>query len=128
MKRFATLVSLAVLCFGLGGIAAQTQSPNFAGTWLGRTEIPDAGIDELELVFEKIETGWKGTFTDSMGQLAKETPLSDIVVDGNTVTFRFPLVDGTMIISKLTLAGDKMTGAWEHPEGNMGTLEFERKK
>jgi hypothetical protein len=128
MKRFATLVSLAVLCFALGGIAAQTQAPNFAGIWLGKTEVPDAGIDELVLVLEKNETGWKGTLTDSMGQIAKETPLSDIVFDGNTVTFHFPLVDGTMIIAKLTIAGDKMTGAWEHPEGDMGTLEFERKK
>jgi len=38
------------------------------------------------------------------------------------------LTDGAEISIKMTVDGDKMTGAWTHPEGALGELVFERKK
>jgi hypothetical protein len=121
------LFSVSCLAFILF-IAAAAAAPEFAGTWLGKTEVPDQGIDELSLVLKKGEAGYSGTITDSLGMIVKETELKDIKIKEKTMTFQFPLFDGTPITVKLTLDGDKMTGAWEHPEGSMGTIELERKK
>ncbi len=123
---------IIVLAVGFGAVlafaAAALAAADFAGTWNGKTEVPDSGIDELVLVLVKTEAGWSGTVNDSIGIIAKDTPLADIKVDGDKITFTFPIVDGNIIDNRLTIAGDRMTGEWVHPEGDSGTLEFERKK
>jgi hypothetical protein len=102
--------------------------PDFAGTWRGKTEVPDQGRDDIVLVLEKTEDGYRGTVTDSLELIAHETVLLDIKVEGNGLSFRFPLVDDSMVVIKLTVEGDKMTGTWEHSGGDRGLLEFERSK
>jgi len=121
------LFTVACLVFILF-ITAAASAPDFAGTWLGKTEVPDQGTDELILVLKKGESGYSGTITDSLGMIVKETELKEIKVEDKAISFKFPLVDGTMISVKLTLDGDKMTGAWEHPEGGSGAIELEKKK
>ena len=49
-------------------------------------------------------------------------------VDGDKLTFQFPLADGNLIVVALKVEGDKMTGSWTHQEGDTGALSFERKK
>ncbi len=123
------VISIAV-CLGavLAFAAAALAAADFAGTWNGKTEVPDTGVDEIVLVLIKTEAGWTGTINDSLGVIAKDTPLADIKVDGDKITFTFAIADGNIIDNRLTIAGDRMTGEWVHPEGDSAPFEFERKK
>jgi len=117
-----------VLLAAAAGLLAYAAAPDITGTWIGKTDVPDVGIDELTLVFKKTPDGYVGVFSDSLGQLAKDTELKDIKLEGSQVTFNFPIIDGTILQGTLKIDGDKMTGAWTHPEGNSATWTFERKK
>jgi hypothetical protein len=119
----AMLAILAAFAF-----AAPRPAVDFSGTWLGKTEVPNAGIDDLTLVLKKDKDSYAGTVVDTFQMIAPDTPIQSVKVEGSLITFMFPLTDGAMISCKLTLAGDKMTGDWTHPEGDTGTLAFEKKK
>jgi len=109
--------------------AASPAAVDLVGTWLGKAEVPDAGIDEMTFVVTKTETGYAGVIiNDSMGMIAPNTAVADIKFAGDKLTFNFPLADGAKIDSLLKVEGEKMTGIWAHPEGNTGSLTFERKK
>ena len=120
----AAFVILAVLAFPL----PQAVKTDFSGTWLGKTEVPDAGIDELTLVLKKDKDSYAGTVVDSFQMIAPETPIQNVKIEATALTFTFPLTDGAIITCKLKMDGDKMTGQWEHPEGSMGAITFEKKK
>jgi hypothetical protein len=126
MRLKACILTVLVV---LGAAAAFGANPAILGTWLGKTEVPDQGIDDLVLVFTKTETGLAGTVSDTLGLIEKETKIAEIKVAGDKiVTLQFPLVDGSIIVCSLTYDKDKMTGTWSHPEGDIGKLEFVRKK
>jgi len=126
-KGKITPVSLAFLLLGLAvGLMAQTA--DFAGTWLGKTEIPDVGVDELTLVLEKTPTGYKGKVSDTLGMLTPETELRDVQLTGNEIACSCLLADGAEVKFKMKLDGDKIIGVWEHQSGGIGTMEFARKK
>jgi hypothetical protein len=120
----AMFTVLAALVFAIPRPAAV----DFSGTWLGKSEMPSGDVDELTLVLKKEKDSYAGTIVDSLQMIAPATPIQSAKVDGNVITFEFPLVDGAMIYCKLTLAGEKMTGGWTHPAGTTGTLIFEKKK
>jgi hypothetical protein len=120
----AAIVILAALAFSL----PQAVKADFNGTWLGKTELPEVGVVELTLILKKDEDSYAGTIVDSLQTVAPETAIQNVKVEGPDLTFTFPLVSGAIITCKLTIDGDKMTGQWEHPEGNMGALTFERKR
>ena len=124
--KMALIAIILILTLWLTGFAV--APPNIVGTWLGKTEVPNQGPDDLTLVIIKGEEGFSGTLVDSLGLIAKDTAAKDIKLQDNDLTFHFPLTDGTEISIKMTVEGDKMTGAWAHPEGDMGALVFERKK
>jgi len=126
MRMKACVVAILTV-FGIA--AAFGADPVLIGTWLGKSEIPGAGIDDFILVFAKAEGGLTGNITDTLGMIEKETKLSEIKPGANkTVTFQFPLVDGMMIFCSLAFEQEKMTGTWQSPGGNTGKLEFVRKK
>lgn len=126
-KLFAVLLSLIlILTLWLTGFAV--VPPDVVGTWLGKTEVPDQGLDELTLVIAKGEDGFSGTLVDTLGLIAKDTAVKDVKIENNDLTFHFPLVDGMEISTKMTVDGNTMKGAWATPEGDMGALVFERKK
>ena len=123
----AVIIALfLILTLWLTGFAI--APPNIVGTWLGKTEVPNQGLDELTLVIAKGEEGFSGTLVDTLGLIAKDTAVKDLKFQEDNLTFRFPLIDGAEISIKMAVDGDKMTGAWTHPEGGMGDLVFERKK
>jgi len=124
--KMALIAIILILTLWLTGFAV--APPNIVGTWLGKTEVPDQGPDDLTLVVTKGEEGFSGTLVDTLGLIAKDTVVKDIKIQDNELTFHFPLTDGAEISIKMTVDGDKMTGAWAHPEGDMGALVFERKK
>jgi hypothetical protein len=125
--KYRFLFTLPCLAFILFSTAA-ASAPDLAGTWIGKTEVPDQGPDEVTLVLKKDEKGYTGTVVDTLGLIAKDTEIMDVTVEGNEISFRFPLTDGAMISVKMTVDGDKMAGAWVHPEGDTGVLLFEKKK
>lgn len=125
--KYRFLFTLPCLAFILFSTAA-ASAPDLAGTWIGKTEVPDQGTDEVTLVLKKDEKGYTGTVVDTLGLIAKDTEIMDVTVEGNEISFRFPLTDGAMISVKMTVDGDKMAGAWVHPEGDTGALSFEKKK
>jgi hypothetical protein len=116
----------AVLLFSL--TAVLQAGPDLAGTWLGKTEVPNAGADELTLKLQKTETGYTGRIADSLAIIAPDTEIKDVKIDGAKLTFNFPLADGAIVVCELKIDGDKMTGQWVHPEGDTGAIEFARKK
>ncbi|MCX6559232.1 MAG: hypothetical protein NTZ26_01835 [Candidatus Aminicenantes bacterium] len=119
---------LAAMILLVGAILWGAPAAGIEGTWLGKAEVPNSGIDELTMVLTKTEKGYTGITSDSVGLLAKDTPLSDIKLEGDKLTFKFPLADGAMISATLKVEGDKMTGGWGHEAGDVGSLAFERKK
>lgn len=120
----AGLILLALVSIA----AASPAAVDIVGTWLGKAEVPDMGIIEITVVISKTETGYAGTINESSGMIASDTILSDIKLDGDKLTFNFPLADGAIIDNQLKIEGDKITGTWTHPEGSSGALSFERKK
>jgi hypothetical protein len=132
MKKTILLVLLA-LCLGLclGAYAAQAPAPkpaDLSGVWNGRTEVPEAGTDDLQLVLKKEKDGYSGTITDSVGMIAPATEIKILEIKGDAMTLTFPLVDGTVVVCKMKIAEDKIVGGWEHPSGSSGPMEFARKK
>jgi hypothetical protein len=124
--RLKALIITTIIALGVA--AAFAAAPALVGTWLGRSEIPDQGIDDFVLVFTKTETGLAGTVTDTLGLFEKETKLAEIKVDGDKVSFQCSLADTTSVTCVLTVDKDKMTGTWSHSEGDIGKVEFARKK
>jgi len=111
--------------FALTGYAQ--KAPDLGGTWIGKTEVPNVGTDEVTLVLKKVEKNYGGTISDNQAVINPNTEIKDVVIDGDKLSFMFNLADGNLITIKLTVAGDKMTGQWEHPEGSTGAIELIRK-
>lgn len=99
-----------------------------AGTWVGTTEVPNRGTDQITLTINKVKDGYTGTMSDSLEVVSREE-LRDIRYADGVLTFSFTLTEGaTPMTMKLKVAGDKMEGAWAHPEGDTGAIAFQRKK
>jgi len=128
LMRKRTTLPLAGLSLALLAGLALASGPDIIGTWLGKTEIPDAGLDELTMVITKTETGYAGLSSDTLGYLAPNSEMREIKLDKAELTFSLPLVDGQTVYLKLAVEGDKMTGTWTTAEGDMGAIAFEKKK
>jgi hypothetical protein len=112
-------------------VAALMSSPlraaeNPVGTWVGTTEVPDQGADQVTLTVKKVKDGYTATVADSLNQVSREE-VEARFADG-VLTIGFSLTDGTRMTMTLKVTGDKMAGEWAHPEGAVGTIAFERKK
>jgi hypothetical protein len=128
MARARWILSL-MLFFGILAWAGPSlQAPDLSGTWIGKTEVPNVGTDEVTLVLKKAEKSYSGTITDNQAVINPNTEIKDVAIDGEKLSFIFSLADGNLITIKLTVTGDKMTGQWEHPEGSTGEIELIRKK
>ncbi|MBM3293176.1 MAG: hypothetical protein FJY82_01495 [Candidatus Aminicenantes bacterium] len=126
--RKRTPLSLAGFSLAVLAGLALASGPDIVGTWLGKTEIPDAGLDELTMVITKTESGYAGLSSDTLGYLAPNSEMREIKLDKAELTFSLPLVDGQIVFLRMTVDGDKMAGTWTTSEGNMGAIAFEKKK
>jgi hypothetical protein len=122
MQRVAFLFLAALVALTVPLWAAE----NPVGTWVGITEVPDQGADEVTLTIAKSNGGYTGTMTDSLGMVAREA-LRDIAFAEGVLTIGFALTDGTAMKMTLKVTGDKMVGEWRHPEGDVGAITLERK-
>jgi hypothetical protein len=89
--------------------------------------VPGQGTDQVKLAITRVNGAFGGLMTDSLGVVSGE-PLREVTFADGVLTFGFSLTDGTPMKMRLTVAGDKMAGEWQHPEGNAGAVTFERKK
>ncbi len=104
------------------------QASNLTGTWTGYTEIPGQGRDELTLTLDQKGLTVTGSLSDSLGTLGQDTELRNVVFEADSLSFFFWLLDGTEVKMVLTVKGGTMSGQWELPEGDVGSVEFEKKK
>lgn len=120
--------SLSVLVFLLTiGFAFGLQA-DISGTWVGETEIPDQGTDEMTLVIEKSGEDYTATLSDSFGMVT-DAECEDLEYKDNTLSFTITIFDGysdmTVYIT-LKVEGDAMTGHWETEDGNTGEINMEK--
>ena len=105
------------------------KASDLSATWIGETEVPGVGMIEVTLVLKKAEKSYGGTISsDHPGVISANTEIKDVTIDGEKLSFVFPLADGVLLMMKLAAAGDKLTGHWEHPSGSTGVVELVKKK
>jgi len=130
MKKTTSTFALIVFIFALSYGISFCQDIDLSGTWVGETEVPDQGTDELTLILEKKEGEYTGTISDSLGML-DETECEDIEFKDNTLTSNFTFSDGydyTTVYITLTVEGDTMTGYWETEDGSTGSIKLEKEE
>ncbi len=107
----------------------RANAADFSGTWLGKTNVPSLGPDEITIVLKNEKDSYTGLVVlDTLEIIVPDTPIQNIEVEGNTVTFMFPLIDGAMLSCNLTLEDDKLDGYWTHPSGSKGVFVLEKKQ
>lgn len=93
MKKTTSTFVLIIFIFTLSCGISFCQDIDLSGTWVGETEVPDQGTDELTLVLEKKEGEYTGTISDSLGML-DETECEDIEFEDSNLSFNFSIYDG----------------------------------
>jgi hypothetical protein len=127
MKPSPVSISVLVLLLGFGTAVVST-APDFTGAWIGQTDVPDVGPDQITLVIKKAESGYTATISDAAAIIGPETPVRDVKIEGETITFWFPLANGETVSIQLKIEGDTLTGGWVHESGTSGSMVFQRKK
>lgn len=128
MTKARWILAAAALLGAISLASFAQEAADLSGTWIGKTEVPNTGMDEVTLVLKKAEKSYSGTISDNQGVLKADTEIRDVMMDGEKLSFVFPLADGTLLLMKLVVTGDNMTGQWEHPAGSTGAIEFVKKK
>jgi len=124
----------ALAAAALLGVTALTglaqKAPNLNGTWVGKTDIPGVGTVEMTLALKRAEKSYGGTISidHNETEIQGHTEIRDVTTDGEKFSFVFPLTDDSLVLVKLVVAGDQMTGQWEHASGSTGAVEFVKKK
>lgn len=128
MKKFASVLATAAFLLALSSGFVFCAADDISGTWVGETEIPDQGTDELTLILEKAGDTYTGILSDSFGMLI-DTECEDLEYEDSVLTFNISIYDGyssmTVYIT-LKVAGNTMTGQWETAEGDMGEINMEK--
>jgi hypothetical protein len=130
MKKLTSILAVFVFIFALSSGFAFCLADDISGTWVGETEIPDQGTDELTLVLEKAGDSYTATISDSFGMLA-DAECEDLEYEDSVLTFNFSIYDGysSMIVYIiLEVDGNSMTGKWETEEGETGAINMEKKE
>ena len=130
MKKTISTFALIIFIFTMSCGISFCQDIDISGTWVGETEVPDQGTDELTLVLEKKEGEYTGTTSDFLGML-DETECEDIEFKDSNLSFNFSIYDGesTMTVYiTLTVEGDTMTGYWETEDGGTGSIKLKKKE
>jgi hypothetical protein len=122
----ALVVAVAFVALTTGSLIAAQNS--VVGTWIGQTQVPDQGADQVTLTLTKTKSGFAGAVADSLGLIAAATEIKDLTFVNGELAGSFPLTDGAVVKLKMKLDGDKLKGQWEHESGDVGELVLERKK
>jgi hypothetical protein len=129
MSKKAFCISLCVIFF-LGFFTALSfAAVDIKGEWVGSTEVPDVGMDEFTLVFEKADGQYSGKMSDQLGMM-DEVACEEIIVEDNKLTFHVEFDNGMEYVTvylTFTITQDALEGSWE-ASGDMGEINFSRKK
>ena len=129
MSKKALGIPFAVILFVGFFTTLSLAAVDISGTWEGSTEVPDIGMDEFTLVFEKIETGYSGLMSDQLGMM-ENVVCEDILIEGDKLTFHVEFYDGmeySTVYLTFAISQDELKGEWE-AGGNYGEINFKRKK
>ncbi len=122
-KPFAAAALIAVLLAVPLAAAAQ-----IAGTWVGKTEVPGVGPDEITLVLKEANGSVTGTISDAAGSITSATEIKDVKWAGTELSYSFALPDGAKVTVTSRLEDGKLNGSWTHEQGSTGTFVMEKKK
>jgi hypothetical protein len=123
MKKLAILFVFILLVLFTGFTFAGKE--DLSGTWVGSTEVDGMEV-ELTLVLQKKGNEYTGTINDSAG-FSQDTEIESVKLEGNDLSFTFPVETGVEIAVQLKIDGSKMTGSWESDDGNYGEIEMNKK-
>ena len=130
MKKFTSILTCIGFVFIMSSGLAFCLADDISGTWIGETEIPDQGTDELTLVLEKAGDTYTATLSDTF-EMLMDTEAEDLEYKDNVLTFNFSIYDGyssmTVYIT-LNVEGDTMKGQWETEEGETGEVNMTKKE
>jgi hypothetical protein len=132
MKKILTILAVTVLALAVltGGLLAQ-KKPGFLGAWTGYGIVGDGSRVDINVSFDKDETGYTGTLAEASGMIP-ESPLKNIVFKDGKLTFEFDLLDdggGSQLIKiELVLDQETLKGHWFDAEGNSDIIELTLKK
>lgn len=132
MKKALIIPAITILALALlaGGLLAQ-KKPGFLGAWTGYAIVGDGSRVDLNVSFDKDETGYAGTLAEVSGMIP-ESPLKNIVFKDGKITFEFDLLDGgggsQLIKIELTLDSEILKGRWFDEEGSSDIIELALKK
>lgn len=130
MKKLTSILVVFVFIFTLSSGFSYCLGDDISGTWVGETEIPNQGTDELTLVLEKAGDSYTATLSDSFGMLT-DAECEDLEYKDNVLTFNFSIYDGYSSMSvyiTLNVDGNTMAGKWKTEEGDTGAIEMEKKE
>lgn len=126
-KSIITLICMSFLLVTVTTISF-SQEVDLSGTWIGTTDVPEQGTDEVNLTLQRDNGEYFGTISDTLGMVQDEE-CRDIEFKEGTLTFYFSIFDGyeyMTVYMTLTVEGDKMSGYWETEDGTSGSIELER--
>jgi hypothetical protein len=132
MRKFTSILAVFAFVFVFAWTSGLSLglADDISGTWVGETEVPDQGTDELTLVLETSGDSYTGIISDSIGMLV-DVECEDLEYTDGTLTFNFAIYDGyssmTVYIT-LEVEGNTMAGQWETEEGDTGEINMEKKK
>jgi hypothetical protein len=130
MNKFKLgLGSLAVL--GLAVLAAPASAAvDWAGTWTGSIDTRDMGVDTITLVLNKADKTYTGMIEDTLGLIDKNTPITEVKLDGAEIQFSFKAVGGSMDFAmKIAANGDTISAQLMNKAiGEWGPFESIAKK
>ena len=120
MRYLVATLSLSVASLAPAGLGlAQTPAP-LAGHWEGSIEVPGQPL-KIEIDLQKSGETWEGTIAIPAQKL-KGFPLSEIAVQGETVSFGLRNVPGSPMF-KGSISKDAKSLAGEYSQGG-GTMAF----
>ncbi len=132
MMRTRLLVALLIIpavALAAGSeAAAQRSAKSIAGVWVGPTEVPGHGTDQMTVTVTRTGSGLAGTIADSLGVIAPATPIKNLRFADKLLSGSFPLADGAIVTLKVKLEGGSLKGQWSHEAGDVGEITLERKK
>lgn len=119
--RVRTLIVAAAFLSSIPAARAQNAPPDPSGHWQGAIHIPNQEIAiEIDLA-KKANGDAVATFT---GVSIKGFPLSDIVFDGASVTFKLKVDGGGAFSAKVSADGKSMAGEFTTNKGGY-TVPFD---
>lgn len=132
MKKALIILAITVLAlaFLAGGLLAQ-KKPGFLGAWTGYAIVGDGSRVDINVSFDKDETGYTGKLAEASGMIP-ESPLKNIVFKDGKLAFEFDLLadgGGSQLIKiELALDNETLKGRWIDVEGNSDIVELTLKK